>query len=404
MDKASHTVPFSVLTFVGRVNTLPPMQIGLDLRPFLKEETGIGVYFKNLLISLAAIDQDNEYYMLSSSLKSRFSKEKIPPFVRGHFRDLPLPSRGLDWLWIHYSRPTLDAVFRTRLDVTHSATPLPLPTLGKTIITIHDLFYLDNPDMVDKDTRTKYLKYTEDSIQKSDGIIAVSCYTRDEILKRFAIHPDKVKVIYHGMSKRFKVKLSTAFRNVMRQKYNLPDRYILSVGAIEPRKNFPALVEALKRVHEQNEKIVLIIAGRKGSDFQNLQNKIDQCQLQPWVRVLDYLPDEDVQGLYALTTLFVLPSLCEGFGFPLLEAMACDIPIVSSHAAALPEVAQAAASYFDPRSVEDMAHAITRVLNDESLRASLIKNGQTRTMDFDWDDTARETLAFYQTVLERKPE
>lgn len=377
------------------------MQIGLDLRPFLKEETGIGVYFKNLLIALAAIDRENEYYMFSSSLKSRFSKEKIPPFALSRFRDLPLPSRWLDWLWIRFSRPTLDSVFRTKLDLTHSATPLQVPTLGKTIITIHDLFYLDYPDMVDKDTRTKYLKFTQDSIKNANGIIAVSCYTRDDILNRFAINPDKVKVIYHGMSKRFKVKLSTAFVNVLRQKYNLPERYILCVGAVEPRKNFPALVEALKLIHEQKEKLVLIIVGRKGTDFQNLQNKINQRQLQSWVRVLDYLPDEDVHGLYALSTLYVLPSLCEGFGFPLLEAMACDIPIVSSNSAALPEVAQDAACYFDPRSVEDIAETILRVLKDDNLKESLIAKGRARAKDFDWETTARETLAFYQSILGR---
>ncbi len=326
----------------------------MDLRSFLKDETGIGVYFKNLLHSLAEIDKTNFYYLLSASLKVRFPQEKRPAFLHSAFHDLFLPSRLLDFLWDRYKKPAFDRFFRTSLDLTHSATPLALPTLGKTVVTVHDLFFVDFPDLTDKDTRRRFKNRTGDSLCRADGVIAVSEYTRKEILDKFAVDPRKVKVIHHGMNKRFQVTLSTAFKSVLKTKYDLPSEFLLFVGAVEPRKNLITLVDALKDVHDRYSRIPLIIAGRKGSDYPKLQKRIARLGLGAYIRILDYLPDEDVQGLYSLATLLVFPSLCEGFGFPLLEAMASGLPIVTAQAAALPEIAGDAALFFPPVSCGDV--------------------------------------------------
>jgi glycosyltransferase involved in cell wall biosynthesis len=374
------------------------MRIGLDLRSFLKDETGIGVYFKNLLLALAEIDKEDEYFMLSSSLKVRFPKEKLPDFARSRFHDLYLPGKLLDFLWFGLGRPAFGSFFRQPMDLTHSSTPLVLPTAGKTVVTVHDLFYMDHPKMTDEDTRKRLVSRTADSLARADGVIAVSKFTRDDLLEKFHLDPAKITVIHHGTNKRFRVKTSTAFKNVLRKKHDLPTEFLLFVGAVEPRKNLTILVDALKILHLRGVRIPLIIAGRKGSDVARVRDRIVQNGLGPSVRVMDYLPDEDVQGLYSLATLFVFPSLCEGFGFPLLEAMASGVPIAASRVSALPEVAGDAALYFDPDSAEQMAGILLKGLEDEEARAALIEQGRKRIHDFDWERSARATLEFYRQV------
>ncbi len=374
------------------------MHIGLDLRSFLKDETGIGVYFKYLLLSLAEIDRKNHYYLFSASFKSRFPRAKLPDFAHMRFVDLRVPSRLLDGCWNRFRQPTCDSFFRARLDLTHSATPLLLPTSGKTVVTVHDLFYIDHPEMTDRHTRRHLGKHTADSLLRADGVIAVSHFTRDDLLRKFDLNPAKVKVIYHGTSLPFRVTLTKAFQMVLQKKYRLPSSFLLFVGAVEPRKNLVTLVDALKILHDKAGPIELIIAGRKGSDYPKLQECIARNGLAAWVRVLDYLPDEDIRGMYSLATLFVFPSLCEGFGFPLLEAMACGVPIAASNVSALPEIAGDAALFFDPKSAVDMAAVIQRGLENDETRDALIARGERRFQHFDWERSARETLDFYQVV------
>ena len=374
------------------------MRIGFDLRSFLKAETGVGVYLKNLLHSLAEIDKANTYYLLSASLKVRFPKAKLPEFAKSRFRDLILPSQLLDRRWSRGRGPRFDAFFQRQMDLTHSPTPLILPTAGKALATVHDLFYVDHPEKTDKDTRAHFVRQTGASLDRADGIIAASHYTREDMLAKFPIDASKVRVIHHGTHKRFKVPLSTAFKRVLQDKYQLPEEFLLFVGAVEPRKNLPCLVDALKILEDRLGRIPLLIIGRKGSDYHNLQARIKRNGLESSVRVLDYLPDEDVQGIYGLSTLFVFPSLCEGFGFPLLEAMASGVPIAASRAAALPEIAGDAALYFDPGSPEAIADALQRGLEETETRRRLVERGRLRIQEFDWARSARATLDFYQAL------
>jgi len=374
------------------------MRIGLDLRPFLKEETGIGVYFRNLLFSLVKIDWENEYFLFSSSLKDRFSVNKIPAFARMNFRDFHYPVEAINFFWNRLLFPPLDFFFKKSLDLTHSPTPLILPTRGKKIISVHDLFFVDSPEMTDKDTRKNFPKRVSASIQKADGVIAVSRFVKDQLLNRFVIDEDKVKVIYHGTDTDFYYGVPASRLDRVIKKHALPSDFLLFVGAIEPRKNLTSLIKALKIVHKKYSKISLVIAGRKGSDYPKVQALILKNQLEGWVKILDYLPREEVRCLYSLASLFVFPSLCEGFGLPLLEAMAGRLPLVVSGVSALPEIAEDAALYFDPNSPESIAGRIVEALQDKSLQKKLIARGVERSKDFDWEKTAVDTLDFYKAI------
>lgn len=375
------------------------MRIGLDLRPFLKEETGIGVYFKNLLYSLAQIDQKNEYFLFSASWKDRFPREKVPYFSGVSFQDFRFPVGLMDKFWYTIQWPTLDVLFHSRLDLTHSPTPLVLPTRGKKIVTIHDLFFWDHSRLTDEHTQRTFLKRAFHSLRQADGVIVVSRFVKDEVLKKFALDEAKVKVIYHGVPSQFLSKMPLSQEKAVREKFKLPAEFIMYVGTIEPRKNLTTLIQALRVVHDEHGRIPLVIVGRKGTDFQNVMTSVRQNNLESGVRILDYISDEEVRVLYSLASVFVLPSWYEGFGIPLLEAMASDVAVVCSEASALPEVAQDAALYFDPYKPDDAADCIIRVLRDESLRDQLIARGRERIKDFRWEKAAAETLQFYQTVV-----
>ncbi len=380
------------------------MRIGFDLRPFLRHATGVGIYYKNLLFSLARIDADNQYYLFSSSYKDRFKQEELPPFSQCVFRDARYPVKLLNFLWQRMGWPSLDKFFNTELDLTHSPIPLLLPTKGKKIVTVYDLFFMDFPTFVHGEARKNFAKKIENSLRRADGILVISQFVKDQIINRFSLNEDKIKVVYLGVNPDFSNKPSVAQAEIVKNKYDLPSKYILFVGAIEPRKNLVKLIEALGFIHEKSHDVPLVIVGKKGMDYQNLIKKIEDNNLQSKVLFLDYIPEGDLKVLYHLASCLVFPSLSEGFGLPLVEAMAAECPLVISRAPALPEIAVDAALYFDPEDAEDMASQIITVLVDEDKRKNLIEKGNRRLGDFSWMQTAENTLEFYRSVSVSVPE
>jgi len=377
------------------------MRIGFDLRPFLTRETGVGVYVRNLLFELARIDAEDEFFLVSASWKDRFPPERVPPFARKRFRDLRWPVRLVDALWYGPGRPTLDAIFGARLDLTHSPAPLPLPTKGRRIVTVCDLFFLDFPGQADPGARRHFLKRTGAALKAADGIVVISEFTRTALLERFDLDPDKILVTHLGLEDARRAAPDPTAVARTRAALGLEGEFLLFVGASEPRKNLPALIDALAIVHERRGPIPLVIAGRPGAGQADLLRRISARGLAEWVKMPGYLPDEDVRSLYHAAAAFVFPSFCEGFGLPLLEALAAGLPAAASGAAALPEIGGDAVVYFDPLSTEEMAGRILEILSDTRLRESLRGKGPARAALFRWDRTAARTLEFYREVVGR---
>jgi len=375
------------------------MRIGFDVRCFLKRETGVGIYFKNLLFFLAQIDKSNEYFLFSSSLKDRFPLHKVPPFSKKKFLDLRLPVKAVNFFWYKLRWPPVDFFFKTDMDLTHSPVPLILPTKGKKIVTIHDLFFMDFPWMTDREARRSFVSKIEDSLLLADGVVVISQFTKNQLLKKFTLKEEKVKVIYHGLNPEFKVDISTEEAKEIRERFSLPSSFILFVGAIEPRKNLLNLIEALKIIHKKYQKIALVIVGRKGQDYRNVKERIRKNELESWVKMVGYLPDNSLMAFYRLASVFAFPSFCEGFGLPLLEAMASGLPVVTSRTSAIPEIAKDAALYFHPENPQEIADKIILALKDDNLRQDLRAKGKKRALEFDWRTTAVETLNFYKFIV-----
>lgn len=377
------------------------MRIGFDIRPFLRQATGIGIYFKNLLFELANIDSENQYYLFSSSYKDRFYRDELPPFSLCEFRDARYPVKLINFLWQKLGWPPLDAFFKTKLDLTHSPLPLLLPTKGHKIVTVYDLFFMDFPSFVKGEVRKNFVRRIKSSLHRADGILVISQFVKDQIVDRFSLKEDKIKVVYLGVDRDFFYKPSEILKEKVKDKYGLPSEFVLFVGAIEPRKNLIKLTEALAFLHEKAYDIPLVIAGKKGMDYLNLKKKITGTKLQSKVFFLDYLPEGDLKVLYHLASCLVFPSLNEGFGLPLVEAMASECPLVISRAPALPEIAADAALYFHPEDTEEMASQILAVLENGDIRKDLVEKGLQRVRRFSWTKTAEDTLAFYRSVLDR---
>jgi len=258
---------------------------------------------------------------------------------------------------------------------------------------------LDFPHLTDKETRRNFLHRTGDSLLQADGIVTISRFTRDQLLEKFGVEKSKVKVVYLGIDPDYGQDVSADQLAKTESHYSLPSSFLLFVGALERRKNLLNLIQALKTIHRHHKEIPLVIAGREGEEYHRLKDEIRRQSLESWIKMLGYVPDTDLKNLYRLASLLVFPSFCEGFGLPVLEAMASGLPVVASKTSAIEEVAQDAALYFDPQDPEEMAEKILLALEDKSLCQKNVERGKKRALDFNWEKTAAETLGFYQEIV-----
>lgn len=258
----------------------------------------------------------------------------------------------------------------------------PVPTA----ITIHDLGYIHYPELFAKKDLYQLVNWTKYSAQKAKVIFTVSNSTRNDIIKEYKVEPEKVIVTYSGI----KPKMETS------KNKTIEGKYILFVGTLQPRKNISKLVEAFSKVKDKD--IKLVIAGKKGWLYEDILQSPKKFDVEDRVKFLDFVSDEELVSLYENALCFVLPSLYEGFGLPVLEAMKYGCPVITSNVSSLPEAGGDAALYFDPNDAEDIARTIEKVVGDEGLRKEMSKKGLERVKQFSWEKTAKETLEVLQEL------
>jgi glycosyltransferase involved in cell wall biosynthesis len=263
-------------------------------------------------------------------------------------------------------------------------------------VTVHDLGYLYYPRMhTEQDYR--YLDWsTKFSARRASRIMADSETTRQDLIKHYAISPEKIDVVYPGVDETLNVVHDPETLAAIRKKYDLPERYLLFIGTLQPRKNVGRLIKAFNQWRtesgSQNQDVVLALAGRPGWLYDpSWQEGVEN------VEVLGYVEDEDISALYSGALAFLMPSLFEGFGFPILEAMRCETPVLCSNTSSMPELAGDAAILVDPIDVKAIAAGIDKLVSDAKLRAALVERGKVQAAKFTWEAAARNALA----VLER---
>ncbi len=288
-----------------------------------------------------------------------------------------------------------------KADIIHSPSfHFPLYSLTPAVITIHDLYAFREPDHLNSWHRNTTVFYVKQAVKLRKHIIVVSQFVKDELLYFFHdLKPELVHVVYSGIGlNRYRIQ-SEGRLEQLRLKFALKNRYILSVSTIEPRKNFRNLILAFFKIHKETDHD-LVIVGKYGWKNKELTGLIDQYGLQDRVKFTGFVSDEELNLLYSYADCFVFPSLYEGFGFTVLEAMNCGCPVVTSNVSSIPEVAGDAALLVNPLDTEDIAQGILKVVNTVLLRAELIEKGYSRAKKFSWKSSALETFKIYQKVIE----
>jgi glycosyltransferase involved in cell wall biosynthesis len=288
------------------------------------------------------------------------------------------------------------------VDVFHGLDHL-LPRLHqvKSVFTLYDLTYL----LTDTHTtlNRQFLKLLMPRfLAAADAVIAISESTRRDMVKHYAVDERKVRVIYGGVAERFRPAAPEDVARV-RALYRLPEDAILAVGTIEPRKNLGRLLEAYRSLLDRGVNAGLVIAGRTGWRSEGFFERLRALNLEGRVTLLGAFPDADLPALYSAARVLAFPSLYEGLGLPVLEAMACGTPVVASNTSSIPEVAGDAGLLVDPRDVGGLATALERVLVDAELGATMRGRGLRQAARFTWEATARATLETYRTVMRARP-
>ncbi|MFQ5963116.1 MAG: glycosyltransferase family 4 protein [Candidatus Scalinduaceae bacterium] len=373
-------------------------KVVINALPLLSPLTGIGNYTLNLSRAFLSLDQKNEYTFFYGYYSKELYTYSDSSVIRSLYKVKEnLKKSSLIGSYGRKCKDILSSLKRQEFDLYFESNFIPTNIRAKKVVTaVCDLSFKKFPHCHPKD-RIKYFdKYFDEGLKRSDRVIVLSSEIKNELVALMGIKKEMIIVIPAGIDRDiFKIYPKEEEERV-REKYQLPEKFIFYVGTIEPRKNLKGLLEAYLRLNTKKE-FKLVIAGAPGwknkDVLQSLSNHIDD------VLFLGNLPNIDVAILMNMASCLIYPSFYEGFGLPPLEAMACGCPVVVSNTSSLPEACGDAAYYVDPYKVDSIAEGIYKVLTDETLRFSLINKGLERSKNFSWEQSAKAHLKVFKDVL-----
>ncbi len=371
------------------------MRIGIDYTAAVRQRAGIGRYTRELIAALLRLESPYEYRIFAAvgGLGPRALDLRPRPGVR--LCPVPLSDEWLARLWQRLRLPLPVEWVTGPLDIFYSPDFVLPPTRRgtRTLLTVHDLSFVHYPQHF-VPRLVEYLnRSVRQAVARADRVLADSQATRADLLAHFGVPPRKVTVLYSGVDERFQPEPEPGERDRLRARYGVGERpYILSVGTLQPRKNFERLIEAWARMPPScGADVELVIAGQRGWLCEGILERAGAHGGR--VRLLGFVAEPDLPALYRQAAVFAFPSYYEGFGLPVLEALACGVPVVCSNASSLPEVAGEAALLVAPGDTEELSAALTRALEDSSLRQRLIQAGRVQATRFTWEAAARQLLA-----------
>lgn len=381
------------------------MRIVIDYTAAVRQRAGVGRYTRGLVQALLRLDRTNQYtlFIAAGGLKGiNFAlrdQNLTPPEVHA----FPLSDRLLTILWHRLRLPLYADVLAGGADLFHSP-DFTLPPLrsARGIVTVHDLTFKHYPECAPRNLVRYLNRVVPLAVRRAHLILADSENTKDDLARLLDVPPQKIRVVYAGVGPEFRPVDDASRLADVRARYGLTFPFLLSVGTLEPRKNYTRLLHAFARsgVYRAQPELRLVIVGRKGWLYQEIFETVQRLRLADRVIFPGFIADADLPALYTQAVAFVYPSLYEGFGLPVLEAMACGTPVVCSMASSLPEVAGEAALLVDPLNVDDLAQALERAVTDAALRSELRERGLRQAARFTWEAAARQLLAAYREVVE----
>lgn len=386
-------------------------KIGIDINCLLYDQSGFGRYTRNLIKNILALDPSNEYFLYANFIRKSAERKKIlTNFIREtgaknvHLRPLLLPAQWKEIITgTNFSYPK---IMPDELDLFFAPHFAGVAKNGfqKTVVTIHDLVFLKYPEHRGEKLSRYYLKRTKIAVEKASHIIAVSEATKKDLISLLQVPGEKITVIHEGVEDSFCPNIDVRTIALHTNKYVGPKtKYILSVGTLEPRKNLSIIVKAfsLLPLSLQNQYKIVFVGG-KGWNNQELQQTIQDYNLAKKVIFTGFVTDRDLPYFFNRAAVFVYPSLYEGFGLPVLEAMSSGAPVITSNVSSLPEVAGRAGILIDPKNEKELADALKKVLSNPKLALSMQKKGLLQAKKFSWQKAAVATLKVFNKSLKAK--
>ena len=373
------------------------MILGFDAKRFFHNKTGLGNYSRDLIRILAQYNSENNYLLYNPKPKKidrilidgKIIIERLPENKK---------DRKLSSLWRLFS--VSSQIKKDKVELFHGLSgeiPIGLNKTGvKTVVTIHDLIFMRYPNLYSFfDRKIHYYKFKY-AANKADLVIAISEQTKKDIITYLNINPDKIKVIYQGCAPVFKEEIPSEFIEFTRKKYNLPLNFVLNVGTIEKRKNVLSIIKAIKEIDTK-----LVVIGKKTAYFTEINTYILENNLQNKVIFLENVELKELAAIYKIATVFIYPSVFEGFGIPIIEALHSETPVIAAKGSCLAEAGGPNSLYFEPSNAEELTGLIADLLADESKRKSMAASGKKYVEKFNGDKIATELMGLYQSILSR---
>ncbi len=376
------------------------MKILFDARVFSKGEvSGIPEYARLLLEHLLKIDTLNEYSLFLNSFLGVPSPVDRKKYKNLSVFNMHIPNRVLDFLFKYINQPKIDIIMGADVIFSPHFNILSHKKNTPRVVTFHDLSFERFPQFYSP--RGKLWHWRQNPKKQAEDaqeIIAVSNSTKVDLVEYYKISPEKISVVYSGVNPFFSLPVLPSHLYEFQKEHNLPKRFILTLGTIEPRKNIQGLVRAFNIIKQKEDMrdVKLVIAGKDGWLCDDIYKEIN---VSPWrgdIIMWGQASLEEARNLYKLASVFATPSFLEGFGFPALEAQTCGVPVVASNRGSLPEILERSALLCDPKNDEELALHIFTLFSDQELREDMISRGYENVRRFDWEKTAQKTLEIFK--------
>ncbi len=356
---------------------------------------------RELTAALAVLDHDNRYRLFVAGA----SPTTLPPLPASRFEWKPtsLPPRWLARLWHRARIPLPVEYFTGRVDLYHATDFVLPPTLPatRTLLTVHDLSFVRVPETSSPPLKAYLDAVVPRSVANADHVLADSAATKRDLIELYRTPEEKITVLYSGVNKQFQRVIDRLMLESMRGKYRIPNvRYVLSVGTVQPRKNYSRVIQAIAAIRARGYDLHYVIVGGKGWLEQEMRATIENSGMADYVHLLGFVDDVDLPALYSDSRMLVMASLYEGFGLPVLEAMACGAPVIASNVSSLPEIAGDAALLVDPFATDAIRDAILEIESDEPLRSRMIGAGYEQASRFSWQRSVAHLMRIYARLLD----
>jgi glycosyltransferase involved in cell wall biosynthesis len=378
------------------------MKIGIEAqRLFRTKKHGMDIVALELIKSLQQVDTENEYHIfVKKDVDSGCIQFTNPNFILHELPSLPYPI----WEQIFLSF----YIRKLKLDLLHcTANTAPIFCPCKKVVTLHDIIFLEANPIGGNGTLYQqfgnlYRKYVVPFVVKtSELLMTVSYFEQKRIIDYFGLNEEKVKVVYNGVGPHFFHQHNEQEKVALKKEYGLPENYILFLGNKNPKKNLPNVIKACERYMQKNEQAwnLVVLDFPKENLLEFIESEGLSKGLLDKVVSIGYVNNQKLPLLIQASQLFLYPSLRESFGIPILEAMACGVPVITSNTSSMPEVSADCAILVNPESIDEISEAIFKIQNDYELRERLVKDGLNRSLSFSWDSSAKTSLEIYKNVV-----